>query len=78
MALPLTDKVKGMWSKDFESFLSEYWMDNLAEGQSKEQSIDATERWMNDLQIDEIIELANLYGDLREMKALKAKGTFDI
>ncbi len=78
MALQLTEQVKGMWSKDFESFLEEYWMDNLMEGQSKEAAMDAIERWESNLDIEELIELANLYGDLREMKALKAKGTSDI
>jgi hypothetical protein len=77
MALQLTEKVKGMWAKDFDSFLQEYWMDNFMEGQSKDAAIDAIERWIENLQADDFIELANLYGDLREMKALKNKDVFN-
>ncbi len=78
MALQLTEKVKGMWSKDFESFLQEYWMDNFMEGQSKEAAMDAIERWISNLDADEFIELADLFGDLREMRALKAAGTSQV
>ena len=46
----------------FESFLEEHWMNNLAEGQAKEQSIEATERWIEGLDVAELIEFGDAYG----------------
>lgn len=62
----------------FESFLEEHWMDNLAEGQSKDASISATERWMEGLDVAELIELGNKYGervnDLADLRCVKQTG----
>lgn len=60
--------------KSFEEFLEEYWFDHLAEGQSKDASMEAIERWMCNLDVEELIGFADLYGDWREMQALKPRG----
>lgn len=51
----------------FEEFLQEYWMDNISEGQTKDQIEDAYENWLSQLDVQELIDLA----DLAIKKALK-------
>ena len=46
----------------FESFLQQYWMDEEAEGQTKDQCEDACDTWMEQLDVAELIELGELYG----------------
>jgi len=46
----------------FQYFLEEYWMENLAEGQTKDQSIEATDRWIEQLEVQELIDFGELYG----------------
>ena len=37
-------------------------MENLAEGQTKDQSIEATDRWIEQLEVQELIDFGELYG----------------
>ena len=46
----------------FESFLQQYWMDEEAEGQTKDQCEDACEDWMSRLDVAELIELGEAFG----------------
>ncbi len=47
--------------KTFETFLQEYWMENEAEGQTKDQCEDAEENWESNLDVQEVIDLADEY-----------------
>ncbi len=53
----------------FETYLETYWMENHYEGQSKDQSIDACEAWIEQLDVAEVIELAQKWGDIIRVMA---------
>lgn len=55
----------------FENYLHEFWMENLAEGQTKDASIDATERWMENLDVQELLNYGTLYGKVMELRGMK-------
>lgn len=48
----------------FETFLETYWQENFYEGQSKDQIIDACETWIENLDVQEMIDLAQKWGDI--------------
>lgn len=60
-------------NQSFEEFLAEYWMEKLSEGRTKDQCETAYEGWISNLDIEELIEFGQRYGDLREMQALKTR-----
>lgn len=46
----------------FQDFLQEYWMEKISEGQTKDQSEAAEENWESQLDVQEVIDLAELWG----------------
>ncbi len=51
-----------MKHETFDDFLMRYWYENEAEGQSKDQSEQAVENWLSNLDTQEVIDLGNAYG----------------
>jgi len=60
-----------MKNQSFEQFLEEYWYENEAEGQAKEESVEACEKWIENLEVGDIIPLADRFADKREMQVRK-------
>jgi len=57
--------------ESFETYLQTYWMENKYEGQSKDQCEDAFENWVCQLDVAEVIELAQKWGDIIRVMASK-------
>lgn len=55
----------------FETYLQTYWMENEYQGQSKDQCEDAVENWISQLDVAEVIELAQKWGDIIRVMASK-------
>ena len=56
----------------FQEFLETWWMEREAEGQSKDQSIEAIERWIEDLEVETLISLADIYGKEMHLRGYKS------
>ena len=66
MIKDITTKIEQINPKkiqDFEEYLEQYWMDNHMEGQTKDQCGDAFENWTSNLDVLEVMELAQEWGD---------------
>lgn len=63
-----------MNNRTFDNFLEEWWMEHEAEGQTKDDSIEATERWIENLDVQELIDFANIYGREMEIRGIKHGG----
>lgn len=55
----------------FENWLETYWLDNKSEGQTKDQIEDAFENWLEQLDVAEVIELAEKWGETLQENKIK-------